>query len=393
MFSRRTPDSLAPNPLAAALAAARSRGRAILDLTASNPTRAGFEYPADLLAPLSDARALAYAPEALGLRDAREAVAREYARRGVGVSPDRVVLTASTSEAYSLLFKVLCNPGERVLVPRPSYPLFEHLTQLDAVAPVPYDLEYHGAWIIDLHVLAQELRPDTRALLVVHPNNPTGSFVSRADGEALDALCAERGVPIVADEVFAEYELTPGATAAAARFHESRALTFRLGGLSKSIGLPQVKLGWIAASGPDALVTASLARLEFACDAYLSVSTPVQQAAGRLLEHGATVRHQIQARVRRNYRALRNATPDSGTCRTLHAEAGWCAVVRVPSVEPEESLVLTLLRDDGVLVHPGYFFDFPSESFLIVSLLPPPAEFDEAIARIVRRMDRSAARS
>jgi len=394
VFSSRIPGSLSSNRLAAAVAAAKAAGRPLLDLTASNPTRAGFDYPEDLLSVLGDPRGLTYAPEPLGLNGAREAVSRDFARRGFTVPVERIALTASTSEAYSLLFKVLCDPGERVLVPRPSYPLFEHLTRLDAVTPVPYDLEYHGVWAVDLHSVEQALAPGSRALLVVHPNNPTGSFVSIRDGEALAALCADRGVAIVSDEVFADYELSDGAASRAARFTAmDRALTFTLGGLSKSVGLPQAKLGWIAASGPADQLERALARLEFACDAYLSVSTSVQQAAQRLLERGAFVRRQIQQRVRRNYASLQAATPDAGACRTLLAEGGWYAVVRVPAIEPEESLVLTLLREHGVLVHPGYFFDFPNEAYLVVSLLPPPGEFDEAVHRIVTHMDRLAARA
>lgn len=392
MFSRRTPGDLSANALTAAVGAARAAGRRLLDLTASNPTKAGIEYPADLLAPLADSRGLVYSPEPLGLEEARRAVAADFARRGVTVPPERIVLTASTSEAYSLLFKVLCDPGDRVLVPRPSYPLFEHLTRLDAVAPVPYDLVYHGAWSIDIHGLERALQPGTRALLVVHPNNPTGSFISRSDGAALMALCAKRGIAIVADEVFADYELTPGATAGAAPFTvQADALTFSLGGLSKTVGLPQVKLGWIAVSGPDHQVSDALARLEFASDAYLSASTPAQLALPVLLERGAEVRRRIHERVVRNYGALCAATAD-GACQTLPAEGGWYAVVRVPSIEPEESLVLTLLREHDVLVHPGYFFDFPHEAYLIVSLLPPPEEFREAVARVVRYVDRLGAR-
>ncbi|MGE0705429.1 MAG: pyridoxal phosphate-dependent aminotransferase, partial [Vicinamibacterales bacterium] len=310
MFSTRIPDNLAANRLAAAVAAARSGGRSLLDLTASNPTRAGFAYPDDLLSELVHPRSLTYAPEPFGLGEARAAVAASYRTRGQSISPEKVALTASTSEAYSLLFKVLCDPGDRVLVPRPSYPLLEHLARLDAVSPVAYDLEYHGAWSVDLASVERALTPGTRALLVVHPNNPTGSFVSRQDGEALAAMCAKANVAIIADEVFADYELTPGARARSALFASGgEALTFSLGGLSKAVGLPQVKLGWIATGGPAALVEPALKRLEFACDTYLSASTPVQVAAASLLERGETVRRQIQQRVTRNYGALRAATP------------------------------------------------------------------------------------
>lgn len=392
MFSTRTPGDLAINPLAEAVARARAAGTPLIDLTASNPTLAGFDYPADLLSALADSRGLVYAPEPLGLMAARQAVAADYRRRGRTIAPERIVLTASTSDAYSLLFKVLCEPGDEVLVPRPGYPLFEHLTRLDAVAAVPYDLEYHGAWSVDLRSVEQALSPRTRILLLVHPNNPTGSFLSSAEGDALAGLCAARDIAVVADEVFAEYELTAGAATAAADFlARADALTFSLGGLSKSIGLPQAKLGWMVVSGPDATTARALSHLEVACDAYLSVSTPVQIAAADLLARGAGVRRQIQARVARNYETLHAHTPASGLCRTLRAEGGWYAVVQVPSIEAEDALVLGLLAEEHVLVHPGYFFDFAREAYVVVSLLAPEDRFREGVARLVANVERRAA--
>ena len=387
MFSRRVPSNLTPNRLAVALARARADRRPLLDLTRSNPTRAGFDYPPDLLAPLADARGLVYAPEPFGLREAREAVSADYARRGLAVSPGRIVLTASTSEAYSILFKSLCDPGDEVLVPRPSYPLFEHLTRLDAVNVVPYDLEYHGAWMVDLDGVARAVSPRTRALLVVHPNNPTGSFTKPIELARLSALCAARGIAVIADEVFADYELTPGAVAAAGRIlGEPEALTFSLGGLSKSVGLPQVKLAWLGLGGPAALVDDALVRIELVCDTYLSVSTPVQVATGALLENGASIRRQIQSRIARNHRYLADAVGRHPACRLLLAEGGWYAAVRVPTLCPEEDLAIRLLEEDGVLVHPGYFYEFAHPSFLVISLLPPEAEFDEAVCRVIARV-------
>src|SRR5262249_25946110 len=263
MFSDRTPRELAVNRLTAAIASMRADGRSFIDLTLSNPTRAGFEYPADLLAPLSDPRALVYAPSPLGAADARRAVSRDYARRGLEVPPDRIVLAASTSDAYSMIFKLLADAGDDVLVPRPSYPLFEHLARLDSVATRPYDLDIHGNWAIDLASVERALTPRTRAVLVVSPNNPTGSFAGARELDRLAAVCASRGIAIVADEVFADYELEPGAAADAGAVATRRdALAFALGGLSKSAGLPQVKLGWMAAAGPEPLVSDALDRLE-----------------------------------------------------------------------------------------------------------------------------------
>ena len=384
MFSSRLPANVDANRLSEAL---RARRDPFIDLTLSNPTRAGFDYPEDLLAPLGDARGLRYAPSALGILDARQAVSADYARQGVTVRPERIVLDASTSDGYSLLFKLLADAGDEVLVPRPSYPLFDHLTRLDLVVTRHYDLDVHGAWSIDLAGLERAITPRTRAILVVSPNNPTGSFVSAHELDRLAAICAARGIAIIADEVFADYELEPGAAGRAGRVTaRGDVLWFALGGLSKSVGLPQVKLGWIAVGGPDRLADAALERLELVCDTYLAVSTPVQLAAAELLDRGAAVRSQIASRVIANYRALQAAVAGAPSCRVLRSDAGWSAVLQVPSFEPEEDLVLRLLAD-GVLTHPGYFFDFPRESFLIVSLLPPEASFADGVSRVLRHFD------
>ena len=388
MFSSRVPRELAANRLTIAVAAQRAGDRPLIDLTESNPTRAGFDYPPDLLAPLADPRALGYLPAPLGRRDAREAVARDYARQRLDVSPDRIVLTASTSDAYSMLFKLLADAGDEVLVPRPSYPLFDPLTRLDLVTPRPYDLDIHGGWTIDVGSVERAITARTRALLLVSPNNPTGSFVSTEELDRLAAICAARGIAIIADEVFADYELEPGAAALAGRAAtRTDVLSFSLGGLSKSVGLPQVKLGWIAVGGSDTLARAALERLEHVCDAYLAVSTPVQIAAPALLERGAAIRSQIAQRVVANYAALKADGDSAAACGVLRSDGGWYAVLQVPSVEPEEDFVLRLLATDEVLVHPGYFFDFPRESFLVVSLLPPAAVFADGVARVLRHFD------
>lgn len=385
-FSTRIPSNLEPNRLARALETYRRSGRPLIDLTVSNPTQVGIEYPRDLLASLGSSRALVYAPHALGIRAARVAVAADYARRGVDIRPERIALTASTSEAYSCLFKLLTEPGDEVLVPRPSYPLFEHLTGLDAVVPKPYDLDYHGRWTIDTDALRSQIGPRTRALLLVSPNNPTGSFVSDAELDTLSALCASNDLAMIADEVFADYPL-PDTSRRRPRsaIDDARALTFALGGLSKSVGLPQVKVGWIAAGGESSTVDEALARLELVCDTYLSVSTPAQLAVAQLLSHGEVVRRRIQQRVSRNYDSLRAAAARAPSSNVLEAEGGWYAVIRVPAVVGEEDLVLRLLEEDGVLVHPGYFFDFRQEAFLVVSLLPPADSFDEGITRLLAR--------
>lgn len=385
-FSNRTPSNLEPNRLARALDDARRSGRTLIDLTLSNPTRAGIAYPDDLLNALANSPGLLYAPEAFGTPLARRAVADDYARRGIAIDPARVVLTASTSEAYSILFKLLADPGDEILVPRPSYPLFEHLTRLDAVRAVYYDLEYHGRWTIDIDSVRSALTSRTRALLLVSPNNPTGSFVSRIELAALARLCEPRGVAIVADEVFADYSLdVSGTSRPASAIEAADVLTFALGGLSKSAGLPQVKVGWIAAAGPEPLLSEALRRLELVCDTYLSVSTPAQLALPDLLDRGAAVRQAIQARISTNHEKLRALAAGAPAATVLRAEGGWYAVVQVPAIVPEEDLVLGLLSNDGVLVHPGYFFDFAREAFLVVSLLPPPDAFAEGVRRLLAR--------
>ena len=387
MFSSRVPADLAPNRVTGALRARRESGETVIDLTESNPTRAGFDYPADLLEPLGRARGLAYTPAPLGLADARRAIAADYARQGIPVSPDRIVLTASTSDGYSLLFKLLANAGDEVLVPRPSYPLFDYLTRLDLLVTRYYDLEIDGSWSIDFPSLERAINARTRAVLVVSPNNPTGSFITQADLDRLSAMCATRDIAIVADEVFADYELRAGAGAGAGRvLNASDVLTFSLGGLSKSAGLPQVKLAWIAAAGPDIVVAEALERLEIICDTYLSVSTPIQLAAPLLLDSAPAIRAQIQARITANHRQLVERVASMPACRVLRADGGWYAVLQVPSFTSEEELVVSLVSKSGVLAHPGFFFDFPRESYLVVSLLPPCHVFLEGLDRVLRHL-------
>ena len=386
-FSSRVPTDLGSNRLTQAVQQARAEGRPVVDLTESNPTRAGFEYPPDLLAPLAHPRGLVYEPSPFGLLDARRAVARDYERRGTTISPDRIVLTSSTSDAYSLLFKLLADARDEVLVPRPSYPLFDHLARLDEVTATPYDLEYTNRWTIDVASVERAVSPRTRALLIVNPNNPTGSFVKRDELERLSRICTTNDVALIADEVFGDYELEPGAKADAGAVLDLRdALVFSLGGLSKSVGLPQVKLGWMAVGGPDALVERALERLELVCDTYLSVSTPVQAAASELMERAAPVRAQIQARVAANCRYLVEQAAAVPSCRVLLAEGGWYGIMQVPSLGSEEDLVVHLVSELGVLVHPGYFFDFPRESYLVVSLLPPERVFADGVSRVLRHI-------
>jgi alanine-synthesizing transaminase len=381
-FSRRLPPHAERNAISLEIERLRAAATPIIDLTESNPTTAGFEYPADLLAPLAAPAALRYEPQPRGLATARAAIAEDAARRRVAVDPAHVIVSASTSESYGWLFKLLCNPGDSVLVPRPSYPLFEHLTALEGVRAIPYDLTYHGRWEIDMDTL-RAAPPDTRALLVVSPNNPTGSFVSRVELERLNAMCEAHGWAIVADEVFADYPLDePDPLTDIAQ--RAGVLAFTLGGASKMLGLPQVKLGWIVAGGPPAVRDAALEALELIADTFLSVSTPVQVAAPSLLRRGGDIRRQIRERTATNLALARTRVREFPACELLRTDGGWSAVLRVPATDGEERMVLDLLRRDHVLVHPGYFFDFAHEAFIVVSLLPRPDIFEDGIMRVLR---------
>jgi alanine-synthesizing transaminase len=390
MFSSRLRQSAGRNRLAVALDRRRREGLPIADLTLSNPTRAGFSYPPDLLEPLAQPRALCYEPEPFGLRVAREAVAGDFLRRGSAVKSSRVVLTASTSDAYSLLFKLLCDPGDMVLAPRPSYPLVEHLTELDGVLLDHYGLDFHGQWAIDVHALHEKLSGPAgrriRAIVVISPNNPTGSVVNDAELDAIALLAREHDLALIADEVFADYPLSGLPPQSVLR--QQTALTFSLGGLSKSVGLPQVKLGWMGIGGPSDVVEEAMVRLETICDAYLSVSTPVQVAVPSLLKSGAAVRAQIQQRVRENLASLLEMASECPSCSVMPAEAGWYAVLQVPAVKSEEMIVLDVLDRIGVLVHPGYFYDFEREAFLVMSLLPEPGAFASAVQALLTEIGR-----
>jgi alanine-synthesizing transaminase len=373
--------ALAPNRVTQVMRRLRAAGAPLLDLTVTNPTTAGIEYPESILDALADPRSLTYAPSPFGLEQAREAIARDYQRNGIKVAPDHLVLTSSTSEAYSVLFKLLCAPaGDAVMVPVPSYPLFEHLTSLDGVRPITYRLEFHRRWSIDFDTLDDAWNDSVRAVLAVSPNNPTGSMVSDSEMRALAARCAQRHAALIVDEVFVDYPLSEPP---APPTRVSDCLTFRLGGLSKSAGLPQVKLGWILVDGPGPLVRGALDRLELICDTYLSVSTPVQHAAPALIAAGGSVRARILDRVRTNDRGLRDIALEHPSIEVLPSDAGWSGVIRVPATRSEEDLTVALMETAGVIVHPGFFFDFPHEAFLVLSLLPESALFGEGIRRVM----------
>ena len=387
MFSRRTPAPGAENRLTRALAAHRGE---VLDLTATNPTAASLpEDPAPALALLADPRGAFYAPDPKGLASAREAVAAHYAARGVPADPERVVLTASSSEAYGWLFKLLAEPGDAVLVPAPSYPLLDALAALEGVELVRYRLPGEDRWAVHAALVEEAAERTARtgrrvaAAILVNPNNPTGTSIARGELDALSALAARRGFALVSDEVFLDYRFAdrPGDVRVAAAV-PAEALVFSLGGLSKSAALPQLKLGWILANGPAPLLREALERLAWIADSYLSVGTPVQLALGGLLAHGDAASAALRARVGANHAALADALAPRPEATVAPLSAGWSTVVRLPAVEAEEELVLRLLAERDLLVHPGYFFDFPHEAFLVLSLLPEERTFREGARRL-----------
>jgi aspartate/methionine/tyrosine aminotransferase len=350
-----------PNRLARAL---ESRSGAVLDLTVSNPTRVGLTVDQDALGALADSGSRYYDPDPRGLRRARAAIG----------DPDRFLLTASTSEAYSFVFKLLCEPGDEVLVPRPSYPLFDHLARLDSVVVRQYSLQYHEGWWIEPDEWSRRVTERTRAVVVVNPNNPTGSYLKRADVERLEALCAERGIAIISDEVFADYQLDASSDIVPSLRDNRRALTFCLNGLSKMLGLPQMKLGWIEVAGPPALREEAMARIEWIADTYLSVGAPVQHAVEAWMGMRDAFQRTLLGRLRENLHALEPLRP-------LRVEGGWSAVVKLPATRSEEDWALRLL-DEGVLVQPGYFYDFDSEPFAVLSLITEPATFRAGVDRL-----------
>jgi len=377
MFSSRLPSNLSPNRLSRLTAEMRRGGADLLDLTESNPTRVGLRYPAQsILDGFADSRILAYEPAPFGMAEARGAIA---ALEGVPV--ENVVLTTSTSESYSWLFKLLCDAGDEILVPQPSYPLFEHLAGLESVTATRYPLRYDGRWSIDLQALERAISGKTRAIAVVNPNNPTGSYLNHGELEALDRIASERGLALIADEVFRDYSFDPDVKRTFA-VPKPQSLVFRLNGLSKMLGLPQLKLGWIILVGPENPILETRERLEMIADSYLSVGAPVQIALPSLLASRETIQNQIVARIRSNLKFLHESLEGS-TCSVLHTEGGWNAVLRVPSTRSEEEWAMSLLAEQRVLVQPGYFFDFEAEAYLVLSLLPAQHIFEKGVRRLV----------
>lgn len=389
MFSDRTSWKLGQNRLTATLEELRGNGTTILDLTVSNPTRVGLEYATrTILAALSSPQSLDYDPQPKGLPEARERVAAYYdSDHHCAVDAEQMVLTTSTSEAYSFVFRLLCNPGDEVLVPKPSYPLFEFLADLQDVKLVPYPLIYDHGWQIDIHSLEKAATGRTRAVVVVHPNNPTGSYVKPNELRELNALCRKHSLVLVADEVFLDHGLDRQKHFTFAM--NSDVLTFTLSGLSKISALPQMKVAWLLTSGPQAQVAAAMARLEIIADTYLSMNAPVQRATSTLLEQRKSIQRQLVARVRSNLEQLDHGLANQKSCERLCVEGGWYAVLRVPVTKTDEDLCVELLQKESVLVHPGHFFDFPSDGYLVLSLIGAESEFKEGIRRVLGLLNAS----
>ncbi len=384
MFSNRTNWKLTRNRFTEALEEARSSGVRVLDLTISNPTRSGLLYEEkQILQSLASPRSMDYDPHPRGLPSARAAVADYYqVQNGILLDPEHLILTTSTSEGYSFVFRLLCNPGDELLVPKPSYPLFEFLADLQDVKLVPYPLIYDHGWQMDFPSLQKAVSKRTRGVVVVHPNNPTGSFVHQKEQKSLNRFCEEHELALIADEVFLDYahDRAPRQTFAA----NQAALTFTLSGVSKISALPQIKVAWIVTSGPAAKVEPALARLEVVADTYLSMNAPIQWALPTLLEQRKAIQPQLLDRVQRNLSELDRQLAAQKTCQRLTVEGGWYAVLRVPVTQTDEELAIDLLRRKSVLVHPGHFYDFPNDGYLVLSLVTPKDEFAEGIKRLLK---------
>src|SRR3989475_1821862 len=383
MFSRRTDWKLTPNHFTEAQREIAVAGREVLDLTISNPTRAGLRYDEEfILKSLVNPRALDYDPQSKGLHSAREAVATYYRDQHTSdIDSESLILTTSTSEGYSYVFRLLCNPNDEILAPKPSYPLFEFLADLQDVKLVPYPLIYDHGWQIDFPSLYKAVNHRTRAVVVVHPNNPTGSYVSDAERRTLNSFCREYSLSLIVDEVFLDYahDGVPRPTFAANR----EALTFTLSGLSKISGLPQMKVAWVATSGPKDEVNAALGRLEVIADIYLSMNAPIQLATPALLEQRKSIQPLLLDRLRSNLEEVDRQLARQKACQRLDVEGGWYAVLHVPVTQSDEDLAIELLRKLSVLVHPGHFYDFSSDGYLIVSLITPVEKFREGMERVL----------
>ena len=390
MFSERTDWELAQNRFTQALEQVRAGGAKVLDLTVSNPTRVRLHYEEQtILGALASPRSLDYDPQSKGLREARAAVAGYY-REEHNIShldAEQIVLTTSTSEAYSFVFRLLCNARDELLVPKPSYPLFEFLADLQDVRLMPYELIYDHGWQMDFPSMEKTVTARTRGVVVVHPNNPTGSYVQAGEVEMLNSFCREHQVAVIADEVFLDYRL--GSMMYASFAGNREVLTFTLSGLSKIAALPQMKVAWVVTSGPSAEAAEAMGRLDVIADTYLSMNAPVQWATPTLLEQRKNIQPQLRERIKANLAELDRQLAAQTACQRLGVQGGWNAVLRVPVTRSDEELAIELLLENSVLVHPGHFYDFPSDGYLVLSLIAPAREFAEGVSAVLEKLSRS----
>ena len=388
MFSKRTDWKLTHNRFTETQHQLEKSGRAVLDLTVSNPTRVGVQHDERIFQSLLNPKALDYDPQPKGMLSAREAVVNYYRDqyKGSDFDPESLILTTSTSEGYSYVFRLLCNPEDQILVPKPSYPLFEFLADLQDVKLVPYPLLYDHGWQIDFPSLNNAVTSKTRAVVLVHPNNPTGSYVSQSEQNALNKFCNEHGLALIVDEVFLDYSHDAARRPTFAA--NNAALTFTLSGLSKISALPQMKLAWIVTSGPAEQVHAAMQRLEVIADTYLSVNAPIQLATAVLLDQRRIVQSFLLTRLQVNLEEFDQQLSRQKLCVRLHVEGGWYAVLRVPVTQSDEDLAIAIMKNLSVLVHPGHFYDFASDGYLVVSLITEPKEFSEGIKRVLDFLNR-----
>jgi len=383
MFSQRTNWTLSPNRFTRVVEELRSSGAPLFDLTVANPTQCGFQYDAGaILKAFQRPESLTYDPQPKGLLEGREEVARYYRHdHHATLDPDSILLTTSTSEAYSYVFRLLCNAQDEILVPRPSYPLFDFLGDLQDITLVPYYLEYAQGWLIDFQSIIRAVTPRTRAILLVHPNNPTGSHCCEEEVHRLNEVCRQRKLALIVDEVFLDYAFDGSPRKTFAANHE--VLTFTLSGLSKIAALPQMKVAWVATTGPETLTRPALDRLEVIADTYLSLNAPTQWALSALFEQRHSLRPQLLQRIRENRSQLQALLADHPVCELLHAEAGWYAVLRLPVNYSDEDFAIELLRKHHVLVHPGHFYDFSADGYVVLSLIAPTAAFSAGVQRLL----------
>jgi alanine-synthesizing transaminase len=405
-FSKRTDWKTEPNELSAKLERLKSSGVSIIDLTESNPTRCRFQYlNSAWLVPFNDPSNLAYEPAPMGILRARQVIQNDYRAKNIHISPDQIFLTSSTSDAYSSIFRLLLNPNDRILIPQPSYPLFQFLADLNDVAIDRYPLIYDGEWRIDLNRLANEIKKETKAIVLVHPNNPTGSYVKKSELKELVKIAKEKSIALISDEVFYDYNLEENSGRAGSLAENKEVLTFTLGGISKMLGLPQMKLAWTVINGPEHIVADALERLEIIQDTFLSVNTPVQNALESWFARKNEAQEEIKNRIKENqnfFKSLLDAQQQKrgqvlnlrqepvSFFEYLEPEGSWYGILKLPNTQSEEAWVMQLLEEDHVFVHPGYFFDFEDGTHAVISLIVEPNAFQKGVSRILKRIRNEA---